>query len=145
MGEKTGEILLPSIFRLRKFTLAIKKRKNEKSRTSDRESGTEGESGKDKSSKRKKKLQELPKQGRERTEANEQRLPLKKRHRHISTAVLPELVKEDIKTTNSVFVRSNERFNVLDKDISKVEKQDKERNEKLENKSEKTYALKNSP
>merc|ERR1739842_5416 len=103
--EKPGEVLLPSIFRLRKFTLAIKKRKSEKSRTSDRESGTEGESGKDKSSKRNKKKQELPKQGRERTEANEQRLPLKKRHRHISTAVQPEFIKDlDIKTTDSVFV-----------------------------------------
>ncbi|CAL4137305.1 unnamed protein product, partial [Meganyctiphanes norvegica] len=143
--EKQGEILLPSIFRLRKFTLAIKKRKNEKSRTSDRESGTEGDSGKDKFSKRKKKQQELPKQGRERTEANEQRLPLKKRHRHISTAVQPELVKEDIKVIDSVLVKPNERFNVLDKDVSKVEKQDKERNEKLDNKLDKQYILKSSP
>lgn len=61
---KPGEILLPSIFRLRKVSLAAKKRRgSEKTRTSDRESGTEGESGKEKASgKRKKKLQEIPKQ-----------------------------------------------------------------------------------
>lgn len=61
---KPGEILLPSIFRLRKVSLAAKKRRgSEKTRTSDRESGTEGESGKEKASgKRKKKLQEVPKQ-----------------------------------------------------------------------------------
>lgn len=86
---KPGDSRVPSIFRIRTVTFAAKKRRClEKPKTSDKESGTEGESNKEKmSGKRKKKTLEIPKQGRERSEANEQRLPLKKRHRHISTAV----------------------------------------------------------
>ncbi|KAB7505128.1 Histone-lysine N-methyltransferase ASH1L, partial [Armadillidium nasatum] len=86
---KPGDSRVPSIFRIRTVTFTAKKRRClEKPKTSDKESGTEGESNKEKiSGKRKKKTLEIPKQGRERSEANEQRLPLKKRHRHISTAV----------------------------------------------------------
>ncbi|XP_069704596.1 uncharacterized protein ash1 isoform X2 [Periplaneta americana] len=83
----SGDVNLPSIFRVKRI---IKKRKgSEKSqRASDRESGTEGDGGKEKNRQRrpKKSTVEAPK-GQERVEANnEQRLPLKKRHYHISTA-----------------------------------------------------------
>nr|XP_045602835.1 uncharacterized protein LOC123761033 isoform X3 [Procambarus clarkii] len=144
---KPGEILLPSIFRLRKVSLAAKKRRgSEKTRTSDRESGTEGESGKEKAlSKRKKKLQEVPKQGRERTEANEQRLPLKKRHRHISTAVpaTPEPPKvENIKSEVSV-TKTNEKANCVEKE-TKTEKEEKEKINKIDPRSEKSTVPKPS-
>ncbi|KDR13022.1 hypothetical protein L798_13230, partial [Zootermopsis nevadensis] len=81
----SGDVNLPSIFRVKRI---IKKRKgSEKSqRASDRESGTEGDGGKEKNRQRrpKKSTVEAPK---ERVETNnEQRLPLKKRHYHISTA-----------------------------------------------------------
>ena len=61
---KSGEALLPSIFRIRKISpIAKKRRGSEKPKTSDRESGTEGEGSKDRSAgKRKKKMQEVPKQ-----------------------------------------------------------------------------------
>ena len=61
---KSGEALLPTIFRIRKISPISKKRRgSEKPKTSDRESGTEGESSKDRSAgKRKKKVPELPKQ-----------------------------------------------------------------------------------
>ncbi|XP_047739187.1 uncharacterized protein LOC108666567 [Hyalella azteca] len=88
---------LPAIFRVKKGIFSAmggKKRRATDKRTSDRESGTEADAKEKITGKRKKKLQEAPKQerwpsvlGRDRSEANEQRLPLKKRHRHISTAV----------------------------------------------------------
>nr|XP_053639713.1 uncharacterized protein LOC128693874 [Cherax quadricarinatus] len=138
---KPGEILLPSIFRLRKVSLAAKKRRgSEKTRTSDRESGTEGESGKEKASgKRKKKLQEVPKQGRERTEANEQRLPLKKRHRHISTAVpaTPEPPKVDNVKSEVSVTKANEKASCADKE-TKIEKEEKEKLNKIDPRSEKS-------
>ncbi|XP_023718384.1 histone-lysine N-methyltransferase ash1 isoform X3 [Cryptotermes secundus] len=85
----SGDANLPSIFRMKRI---IKKRKgSEKSqRASDRESGTEGDGGKEKNRQRrpKKSTVESPK-GQERVETNnEQRLPLKKRHYHISTAAV---------------------------------------------------------
>ncbi|KAF2353483.1 SET domain [Trinorchestia longiramus] len=89
-----GEAPLPAIFRVKKglfSSIGGKKRRAADKRTSDRESGTEADAKEKMSGKRKKKLQELPKQGRDRSEANEQRLPLKKRHRHISTAVPSDL------------------------------------------------------
>ncbi|XP_047120741.1 histone-lysine N-methyltransferase ash1 [Schistocerca piceifrons] len=85
---RAGELALPSIFRVKRI---IKKRKgSEKSRSSDKESGAEGDGGKEKCRQRriKKNAVEVPK-GHERPEANasnEQRLPLKKRHYHMSTA-----------------------------------------------------------
>ncbi|XP_071538356.1 uncharacterized protein ash1 isoform X2 [Panulirus ornatus] len=144
---KPGEVLLPSIFRLRKVSLAAKKRRgSEKTRTSDRESGTEGESGKEKASgKRKKKLQEVPKQGRERTEANEQRLPLKKRHRHISTAVpaTPEPPKIDSVKSEVNMTKTNEKASCTDKD-NKFEKEEKDRLSKIDPRSEKSTVPKTS-
>ncbi|XP_042208202.1 uncharacterized protein LOC121856616 isoform X2 [Homarus americanus] len=144
---KPGEVLLPSIFRLRKVSLAAKKRRgSEKTRTSDRESGTEGESGKEKASgKRKKKLQEVPKQGRERTEANEQRLPLKKRHRHISTAVpaTPEPPKVDNVKSEVSVAKANEKASCADKD-SKIEKEEKDKLNKIDPRSEKATVPKPS-
>ncbi|KAG0718933.1 hypothetical protein GWK47_051534 [Chionoecetes opilio] len=129
LQSKPGEPLLPSIFRLRKVSLAAKKRRgSEKTRTSDRESGTEGESGKEKASgKRKKKMQEVPKQGRERTEANEQRLPLKKRHRHISTAVpaTPEPPKVDSVKSELSITKAGDKAN-CDRE-PRIDKEDREK------------------
>ncbi|KAK4303465.1 hypothetical protein Pmani_024522 [Petrolisthes manimaculis] len=139
--SKPGEILLPSIFRLRKVSLAAKKRRgSEKTRTSDRESGTEGESGKEKASgKRKKKLQEVPKQGRERTEANEQRLPLKKRHRHISTAVpaIPEPPKVDSLKNEVNITKTNERTTPCSEKEVRAEKDEKDRLNRIDPRGDK--------
>ncbi|GLG95421.1 Histone-lysine N-methyltransferase ash1 [Gryllus bimaculatus] len=123
-SSKSGEVALPSIFRVKRI---VKKRKgSEKSRASDRESGTEGDGGKEKSRQRrpKKSAVEVPK-GHDRSEAasNEQRLPLKKRHYHISTAASlltsnsvcdaprTELSSDTIKKANSV-----DRVSCVDKE-----------------------------
>ncbi|XP_046400924.1 uncharacterized protein LOC124167161 isoform X2 [Ischnura elegans] len=89
---KPGEILLPSIFRVRR--MAKKRKGSERSRTSDKESGTEGDGGKEKGKRRmKKNAVEVPK-GRERAESNEQRLPLKKRHYHVSATATQSTTSE---------------------------------------------------
>ena len=66
-------------------------------------------------------------QGRERTEANEQRLPLKKRHRHISTAVpaTPEPPKVDSVKNELSMTKASEKAN-CDKEL-RIEKEDKDK------------------
>ncbi|XP_066993147.2 histone-lysine N-methyltransferase ash1 [Anabrus simplex] len=123
VSSKTGEVSLPSIFRVKRI---VKKRKgSEKSRASDRESGTEGDGGKEKSRQRrpKKNLVETPK-GHERPEANnEQRLPLKKRHYHISTAAnlpasssSPEIPRTESTGDSARKAASSERIISTDKE-----------------------------
>nr|CAD7255866.1 unnamed protein product [Timema shepardi] len=80
-----SDVTLPSMFRIKRI---VKKRKGGEKRASDRESGAEGDSGKDKNRRQrpKKNAVEVPK-GNDKPEAtnsNEQRLPLKKRHYHMS-------------------------------------------------------------
>lgn len=78
-------------------------------------------------------------QGRERTEANEQRLPLKKRHRHISTAVpaTPEPPKIDNVKSEVNVTKANEKASCTDKE-TKFEKEEKERLSKIDPRSEKS-------
>lgn len=77
-------------------------------------------------------------QGRERTEANEQRLPLKKRHRHISTAVpaTPEPPKVDNIKSEVNVAKTSEKANCAEKE-TRLEKQDKEKVDKNEQRAEK--------
>lgn len=77
-------------------------------------------------------------QGRERTEANEQRLPLKKRHRHISTAVpaTPEPPKVDNIKSEVIVTKASEKANCVEKE-TRLEKQEKEKAEKNEQRAEK--------
>ncbi|XP_063215904.1 uncharacterized protein LOC134527289 isoform X2 [Bacillus rossius redtenbacheri] len=77
---------LPFIFRTRR--IGKKRKVSEKRPTSDKESGAEGDGGKDKNRQRrlKKSTSELPKGHDKLDTHNEQRLPLKKRHYHMSAA-----------------------------------------------------------